>query len=141
MHSSVAFRFTPYRIPFQLQIKFQGTESLSHSSGLAACSSSSLLSLLPVTLLKGVEAFPPASNICTGSTLSHPVCRRIHGVVAFSPQSAAFCTGSTLSPQSLLTLHGVDTFSPSLPTDSWEQHFLLQSAELCTGSMLSPPVC
>ena len=31
VHSSVAFHFTPYWIPFELQIKFQGTESLSHS--------------------------------------------------------------------------------------------------------------
>ena len=147
MHSSVAFHFTPYRIPFQLQIKFQGIESLSHSSGLAACPSSSLLSLSPVTLLKGVDAFPQHQTFAQGrrcltlsadgymgSTLFPPVRRILHGVDAFSPKSAEVCTGSTLSPPVCRRIHWSYTFSLSLPNFARGRRFLPQSADLHGGN-------
>ena len=140
VHSSVAFHLTPYRMPFQLQIKFQWIESLSHSSGLAACPSSSLLSLSPVTLLKGVDAPPPLKHLQWVDAVSPSLPTDTWGL-RFFPQSAKFCKGSTLSPPSLLKFAWGRRFLPQSATDSWERHFLSQSAKLCTGSTLSLPVC
>ena len=136
----LAFHFTPCRIPFQLQIKFQGIESLSHSSGLAACPSSSLLSLSPVTLLNGVNAFPQPQTFALGrrcltqsadgymgSTLSPPSLLKFARGRRFLPQSADRFMGATLSPAVHQTLHGVNAFSPNLL--------------ICTGATMFPKVC
>ena len=136
----LVFHFTPYRIPFQLQIKFQGIESLSHSSGLADCPSSSLLSQLPVILLKGVDAFHQHQIFAQGrrchtlsadgymeSPLCLPVRRSLHGVDASSLSLLKFARGRRFLPQSANGFIGA-ALSP-------------QSAELCTGSTLSHPIC
>ena len=113
------------------------------------------LIVVPVAcyIIESGRRFLPASNICTGSTLSHPVCRRmhefdgfppvrriLHGVDAFSPKSAEVCTGATLSPPVCRRIHVSNTFSLSCRTLHGTDAFS-SSLLICTGATMFPKVC